>query len=262
MNPEEICKQVNHLAKDVGQFIKGEVRNIDHNDIKQKGIHDFVTYVDKTSEERLVSKLRDILPEAGFITEENSLLERSDNYNWIIDPLDGTTNFIHSIPFYSISIALMHQNEIILGVVYEVNSKELFYSWKGEKAYLNGVVIKVSSSKKMDDSLIATGFPFHDFSKLDAYLNTIRFIMQNSCGVRRLGSAALDLAYVACGRFDAFFEYGLHPWDVAAGSFIVKQAGGKVTDFIGGDEYVFSRKIIASNNGIYKELLDLIEKYF
>lgn len=262
MNIEKICKEVNLLVIEVGQFIKSEVSNIKDDDIKKKGLHDFVTYVDKTSEERIISKLRKILPEAGFIAEENSLLPRSDNYNWVIDPLDGTTNFIHSIPFYSISIALMYRNEIILGIVYEINSKELFFSWKGGAAYMNNEVITVSSSQKMDDSLIATGFPFHDFDRLDSYLNTLRHIMNNSHGLRRLGSAALDLAYIACGRFDGFFEYGLHPWDVAAGSFIVKQAGGKVTDFKEEDNYIFNKEIIASNCGINDEFIELIKKYF
>ena len=230
-------------------------------DIEQKGIHDFVTYVDKTSEDRIIETLKGIIPEAGFIAEENSQLSKSDYYNWIIDPLDGTTNYIHSIPFYSISIALQYKEEIILGVVYEVNSGELFYSWKGGAAYLGNDKINVSSTKKMDDSLLATGFPYHDFSILDDYLNVLKYIMKNSRGVRRLGSAALDLAYVACGRFDGFFEYGLNPWDVAAGAFLVQQAGGKVIDFKGKDNYIFGREILASNCGIHNEFFQIIKKY-
>ena len=262
MNLKEICKDANDLATEVGNFIKSEVRNIRNADIKEKGLHDYVTYVDKTSEEKLITGLKEVIPEAGFIAEENPLLTTSDNYNWIIDPLDGTTNFIHAIPVFAISIALMHRNEIILGIVYEINSKELFYSWKDGGVYLNSNAIRVSSSKKLDDSLIATGFPFHDFSRLDPYLNILTYFINNTRGLRRLGSAAVDLAYVACGRFDGFFEYGLKPWDVAAGSFLVQQAGGKVTDFKGKENFIFNNEILAANITIYNEMFEHIKKYF
>lgn len=262
MNLEIIGAKVNELVVVVGQFIKGEVNKMSSDDVKLKGHHDFVTYVDKTSEERLVSGLNKILPVAGFIAEENPDLHVSDEYNWVIDPLDGTTNFIHAIPVFSISVALIKENEVIMGVVYEINNKELFYSWNEGKAYMNGSSIKVSATKRIDDSFIATGFPFQDYGRVDEYLMLLKHLMQQSHGLRRLGSAAIDLAYVACGRFDAFFEYGLKPWDVAAGSFIVKQAGGRVGDFSFSDHYIFNKEIVAANGYLFEDITRLVKKYF
>lgn len=262
MNLEGICKDVNRLVKEVGIFIKGEVKKLKDKDVVEKGTHDLVTYVDTTSEEKLVKGLRKIFPKAGFIAEENAELVSSDKFNWVIDPLDGTTNFVHSIPVYSISIALMNKKEVVLGVIYEINSDKLFYSWKDSSAYLNNNIIRVSETATLNNSLLATGFPFRDFSKIDSYLQILGHFMQNSRGLRRMGSAAVDLAYVACGRFDGFFEYGLKPWDVAAGSFLVHQAGGKVSDFRGGNEYIFKNEIIAANNTLFEEIKIQIEKYF
>ncbi len=262
MNLEIICEQVCKLARDTGSFIKQEVNKIKPSDIEEKGIHNFVTYVDKESERKLTKELSKILPQAGFIVEENTISKKGDLYNWIIDPLDGTTNFIHSIPVYAISIALMKDKEIIMGVVYEINLQECFYAWQAGKAYLNGIPIKVSRINNLDDTLLATGFPYYDYNRLDEYMELFKYLMKNTNGIRRCGSAATDLAYVACGRFDGFYEYGLHPWDVAAGAFIVQQAGGKVSDFKGNNNYIFGKEIIASNNYVFIDFLDVIKKYF
>ncbi|MGE0560822.1 MAG: inositol monophosphatase [Flavobacteriales bacterium] len=260
MNLESICKEVNTLAKEVGAYIQSQ--KIAVSDVETKSKNSLVTFVDKTAEQKLIKRLSKIVPEAGFIAEEGTSTKVGEVYNWIIDPLDGTTNFIHGVPCYCISIGLKRNNEIVLGVIYEINLNELFYAWEGSKAYLNGKVISVTPTLTLEDSLIATGFPYYDYEKQEEYMNLFKDLMKNSRGLRRLGSAAVDLAYVACGRFDAFYEYSLHPWDVAAGAFIVQQAGGKVCDFKGENNYLFGKEIIASNGNIHNELLLKVETYF
>ncbi len=262
MKLDILTKQVVNLSRGVGKFITQEATKFSEKDIEVKGEHNFVSYVDKTAEKMLVQELTKILPEAGFIAEENQSLQRADRFNWIVDPLDGTTNFIHGVPPFSISIALTDGDETILGVVYEINLNEAFYAWKESSAYLNGTKIKVSNSPDIDSSLIATGFPYYDYSLLDPYLELFKDLMKSSHGVRRLGSAAVDLAYVAAGRYDIFYEYGLNPWDVAAGALIVKQAGGHVTDFEGENDYLFGKKIIASNHKTHAEFLKKLKNYF
>ncbi len=262
MNLELITKQVVNLCRAVGQFIQKEAEEFKNNDIEEKGIHNLVTYVDKESERILVKELSKILPEAGFIAEEDSSLDRSDNLNWVIDPLDGTTNFIHRVPLYAISIALLDKDEVIIGVILEINLNECFYAWKNSPAFLNGKEIRVSNTDKLDNSLLATGFPYYDYSLLDPYLDLFKDLMRTTRGVRRLGSAAVDLAYVACGRYDLFYEYGLQSWDVAAGSLIVKQAGGEVSDFKNLNNYIFGKQIIASNKLTHNEFIRKLQHFF
>jgi len=206
-----------------------------------------VSYVDKESERRIVAALQVLLPESGFIAEEGTTTKRGERFNWVIDPLDGTTNFIQGVPVYAVSIGLLDGDELVLGVVYEVGRDECFYAWKNGGAYLNGEPIHVSNRNNIHDTLLATGFPYNDFSRMGEYMKFLEWTMKNARGVRRLGSAATDLVYVACGRFDAFWEYDLKPWDVAAGAVIVKEAGGIVTDYSGGDNFLFGREIVASN---------------
>jgi myo-inositol-1(or 4)-monophosphatase len=259
---QKLTLEVCQLARSVGKYLKSEVNKLNIDQIEKKGLHDFVSYVDKTSEKQLMQALKKLLPEAGFIAEESPEAKTSDQFNWVIDPLDGTTNFIHSLPVFSISIALMEKNEVVIGVVYEPNMDECFYAWKGGEAYMNGQIIKVSSAESINDGLFATGFPYYDYSKLDNYLEMFRFLIENSHGLRRMGSAAVDLAYVACGRFDGFYEYSLRPWDVAAGSLIVERAGGKVSDFSGNTNYIFGKEIVATNDKVYIEFILLMKKYF
>ena len=258
MNLEYICKQVVELTNEVGKFINHELNS--KLKIETKGRHDFVTHVDKTSEKKIVDKLSELIPESGFIAEEGTSTKRGDVYNWIIDPLDGTTNFIHGLSPFSISIALQRNNETVLGVVHELGLDECFYSWEGSPAYLNGREISVSSGKTIEESLIATGFPYQDYKRIKPFMETLEFFMHNSQGVRRIGSAATDLVYVACGRFEAFYEYSLNPWDVAAGAFIVQQAGGKVCDFRGDNDYLFGKEIVASNPYVFDSFLQNINK--
>lgn len=262
MNLEKITSNVIKLATEVGQFIRGEALVFDHQSIEYKGVHDMVSYVDKTAEMNLVKGLSAILPEAGFITEEKTTTILSEEYNWIIDPLDGTTNFIHGVPTFSISIALQHRDELVLGVVYEVNRNECFSAWKNGGAYLNGKRISVSRAEEVENTLLATGFPFYEFSQMEKYINVIRILMQKCHGLRRIGSAAVDLAYVACGRFDGYFEYNLNAYDVAAGIVLVTEAGGQVFDFDGGNEPIERREVIATNGRISAELLGIIKKEF
>ena len=257
-----LFEEVKKITLEVGAFIRSERKNFSSDKIEYKGLNNLVSYVDKTAEERIVAGLKNLIPDAGFITEEETINKTGEQYNWIIDPLDGTTNFIHGIPTYSISIALKEHDELVLGVVYELNMDELFYTWKGEKAYLNGKVISVSKNKTFGESLLATGFPYYDFEKADKYLKVFAELIQQTHGLRRIGSAAVDLSYVACGRFDGYFEYNLNPWDVAAGALIVKNAGGTITNFSGGEEFLNSREIIAGNGYIGNTILEIIKKYF
>ncbi|TXC82178.1 inositol monophosphatase [Luteibaculum oceani] len=253
--------KVEFVAQKAGELIEDAAINRDFL-IESKSFNNLVTEVDKKTEERLVSQLGKLLPEAGFIAEEESVAKQSADYQWIIDPIDGTTNFVHGLPLYCISIALAFKSEIILGVIYNPINKELFSAYKGGGAYLNNRPIQVSKAEKMEHSLFATGFPYDDFEREKQYMEILNKLMHNSRGLRRLGSAAIDLAYVACGRFDAFYEYGLNPWDVAAGIIIVKEAGGKISDFKGGNDFLFGEEIIASNGTIHNELQSFIHSGF
>src|SRR3984957_19457577 len=244
---ESLTHQVITVAKDAGAFIREQRKTFTPDKIEIKGLNDLVSYVDKTAEQMIVAALEKLLPDAGFITEEKTINRIGAQYNWIIDPLDGTTNFIHGLPVYSVSIALQEFDELILGVVYEINQDECFYAWKGSPAYLNGNEIKVSSCPTLDKSLLATGFPYYNFEKQSAYIELFTELMRSCHGLRRLGSAAVDLAYTACGRFEGYYEYNLNAWDVAAGILIVRQAGGDVINFKGGDECLNTRALLATN---------------
>jgi len=259
MNYEKIIQQVVDLSKEVGVYLRNEQQKLKFDDIERKGQHDFVSYVDKTAEQKLVDKLKVIVPEAGFIAEENSEKRVDKNLMWIIDPLDGTTNYIHGMSPFAISVGLMENQKMVGGVVYEVGLDECFYAWKDGKAFLNGKEIRVSPTEELSESLLATGFPYYDYSRLEPFMESLSYFIQNTHGVRRLGTAATDLIYVACGRLEGFYEYGLSPWDVAAGAFIVQQAGGIVSDYKGENNYIFGKEIIATNSGIYKDFLRIVK---
>ena len=262
MKLKQLTEKVCSISKEVGTFIKQESKKINIGDVEVKSKNSLVTYVDKRAEKKLVDLLSELIPHSGFIAEEETSDKKGETYNWVIDPLDGTTNFIHGIPVYCVSIALLKNNELILGVIYEPNQKELFCAWKNGGAYLNGKSISVSSTENISDALLATGFPYYDYKKIAAYMDILTWLMRNSRGVRRIGSAAVDLAYVACGRFDGFYEYSLNPWDVAAGALIISEAGGSVTDFNGGKNYLFGKQILASNLLLKRELMNKIKNTF
>jgi myo-inositol-1(or 4)-monophosphatase len=262
MNYELICNKVISIVKLTGNFIRKEALQFDVQKIEYKGLNDMVSYVDKTAEQKLVQNLEKLIPDAGFITEEKTINRTGKTYTWIIDPLDGTTNFIHGIPAYGISVALYEDGLPVIGVVYELNRGEMFYSYKGGLAFMNKKEIKVSVNPDLGSSLLATGFPYYQFDKQEKYLKLLAEMMQKSHGVRRIGAAAIDLVYTACGRFDAFFEYNLQQWDFAAGCFIVQQAGGEVYDFSGGNDYFEKREILATNGKLTAEMLTAIKQYF
>ena len=258
---QRLLQDVIVLVKETGEFIRQEALQFEPSKIEYKGQNDLVSYVDKTAEKKLVEGLNEILPGSGFIAEEGTSTKKSDSYNWIIDPLDGTTNFSHGLPVYSISVALMKRDELALGVVYEINRDECFHATKGGGAFLNHVPIRVSEIKTLDKALLATGFPYYDFEEMDKYLAILNALMQKTHGLRRMGSAAVDLAYTACGRFEGFFEYNLNAWDVAAGALLVQEAGGTVTDFKGESDFLFGREIVAGNS-TQPFLLETLREYW
>lgn len=258
---ESITAKVAEIARNTGLFLRKE-RASHRPDVFVKGKNDFVTNMDKKSEEIIVDALAKILPDAGFIAEEGTRSDIKAVYNWIVDPIDGTTNFIHGVSPFSISIALKEGDNIVIGVVYEIGQDELFCAWRNGGAYLNSTKIKVSNTLEVSGSLIATGFPYNNFSMMDGYMESLQYFMRHSSGVRRLGSAATDLAYVACGRFDAFYEYNLKAHDVAAGILLVKEAGGDVSDFQGGDNYLFGGEIVAANGKVFGEFQKVVQSSF
>jgi len=263
VNSEELIRESIPAVYAAGEFLLKELQGFDRNVVDEKSANQLVSYVDVSAEKMLVEALRKLSPESGFITEENTIeSNRNAAVTWIIDPLDGTTNFIHGLPVFSISVGLQVNGMLCGGIVYEVNRNELFSAWEDGPAYLNNREISVSSTSSLKDSLLATGFPYYDYELMDQYLGLLRELMKGSRGLRRMGSAAVDLAYVACGRFDAFFEYSLNAWDVAGGAFIVQQAGGKLSDFSGGRDYLFGREMVACNTAMYQEFLQHVKGAF
>ena len=261
LNLPEITCDVCSVARKAGAFILNERKAFSSKKVEVKGHNDFVSYVDKGAEKLIVEELKKLLPTASFITEEGTEKQDDNPLKWVIDPLDGTTNFIHGMPFFAVSIALLYEKEPLVGVVFEINQDEMFSAWKNGGAFLNNARIQTSKAKTVSDSLLGTGFPYYDYHLLDQYLALFKHLMQHSHGLRRPGSAATDLAYVACGRFDGFYEYSLSPWDVAAGILLVKEAGGIVTDFSGGNDAIFTKEIIATNPHIHKEFSQLLRSF-
>lgn len=261
MKLPELTNSVIEISKVSGEIIRENFGKISKDTITKKGLNDFVTDIDKKSEKYIVKELSKLIPKAGFIAEEGTSDKIGDEYNWIIDPLDGTTNFIHGFFPCAVSIALEYKKEIILGVVYEVGLSECFYAWKDGGAYLNGNKISVSDKMDINNSIIGTGFPYHDLERIDKFIDLLKYMTTKSQGIRRLGSAATDMAYVACGRFDGFYEYDLKPYDVAAGAIIVKEAGGSNSDFSGGNNYIYGKEIISSNKNIFNEFKQVVNRY-
>ncbi len=269
MNLQTITAEVATIARDAGAFIRQEADRFDLSRIEFKGSSsNLVSYVDKETEKMLVERLARLLPEAGFVTEEGTTGTVADEsaLNWIIDPLDGTTNFIHGLPVFSVSVGLAEGKTPIAGVVYDINRDECFSGWRGGGAWCGrGTAaperIRVSAAQTLSESLIATGFPYYKFEQTSSYLQILESLMQQTHGLRRMGSAAIDLAYTACGRFDGFYEYNLNSWDMAAGVLLVQEAGGRVTDFTGGDNFLFGGDVVAGG-ATQAELLAVIQRYW
>lgn len=235
----------------------GEVENLQ---VSKKGPADFVSIADKKAEEVLVKELQKARPGFGFILEENGTIEGSDTSNtWIIDPLDGTTNFLHGIPHFAISIALMRDNDLFAGVIYNPVTDELYWAEKGQGAFLNGRRLRVSGRAHLAEGLFATGVPFLGMEKDARFLERLESVMKVSSGIRRFGSAALDLAYVAAGRYDGFWECGLQPWDMAAGIVLVREAGGFVSDIDGKRKMLDSGTVVAASDKLHAPLLKLVK---
>jgi len=249
-------------ARNAGDLILRASEHIDLIKVDNKEQHDFVTEVDRQAEKEIIKTLKTAFPDHSIMAEESGLHEGND-YTWIIDPLDGTTNFLHGFPHYAVSIALKNKNKLEVGVIYDPIRNELFTASRGEGAMLNNRRIRVSKQHQLAGSLIGTGFPFKAQQQqyLDAYLNMFKTVCTNTSGIRRTGSAAIDLAYLADGRLDAFWEVDLKPWDIAAGVLMVKEAGGVVTDLNFNDDYLKSGHILAGSYKMHQLMYKLIEPY-
>lgn len=243
------------LALRSGKLILASVGKIAK--VSYKGKHNIVTDVDKKSEQIIKGGLMKAFPSHSIVAEETGLTKGHSSYRWLVDPLDGTTNFAHSFPFFCVSIGLEYNNDMILGVVYDPVREELFTAEKGRGAYLNGRRIKASRINRLSQGLLVTGFSYDPKEKIGNVRHFKKFLSR-SMAVRRVGSAALDLCYVACGRFDGYWEFGLHPWDSAAGSLIVEEAGGCVTSISGSRYYPENRTILASNRFLHQKMISII----
>jgi len=247
-------------ARRAGGIINRATRNLDIVAVKEKAVNDFVTEVDREAEQAIVRTLHEAYPSHSILAEESGASGDSE-FQWIIDPLDGTTNFIHGYPQYSVSIALKHRDVVTQAVIYDPTRNDLFTATRGRGAFLNDQRMRVSRRTTLKSSLLGTGFPFRQLDHIDTYLAILKEMMKNSAGVRREGSAALDLAYVATGRLDGFWEFGLAPWDIAAGALLITEAGGLVGDLIGENNYLETGNIICGTPKVFVELLKTIEPH-
>ncbi|MBL8329195.1 MAG: inositol monophosphatase [Rubrivivax sp.] len=250
-------------ARAAGSIINRAALDLDVLKVASKGTNDFVTEVDRAAEQAIIDILLDAYPGHGILAEETGRERgaRSSDYLWIIDPLDGTTNFIHGFPVYAVSIALSFRGKVEQAVVYDPARNDLFYASKGRGAFLNDRRLRVSKRVRLSDALVGTGFPFRRGDNFKRYLKMFEEVMQQCAGLRRPGAAALDLCYVAAGWYDGFFETGLSPWDVAAGSLMVTEAGGLVGNFTGDADYLYQREVVAGNPKIYAQLVQLLTPY-
>lgn len=248
-------------AQKAGEFLMKNIGKVSYEKVDLKRKFDYVTELDKESENIIIQTLLKEFPDHKIYAEETTK-DESGGYRWIIDPLDGTTNYIHTVPFFAVSIALEYNGEIILGVVYDPNREELFVAEKNKGATLNNHPIKASSISDTNISLLSTGFPFRSKNDIDLYQESFKKLFLKMSGIRRFGAVAIDFGYIACGRIDGFWEIGLAPWDVAAGYLIVKEAGGRMTDFAGGDEAIWTGNVVASNSLIHDDILRVVRHIF
>lgn len=248
-------------ARKAGAIINRASLDLDLVRVTTKGHADFVTEIDKAAEQAIIETLSQAYPDHGFLGEETGAHRPpgAADYTWIIDPIDGTTNFIHGFPQYAVSIGCMHGGQITQGVIYDPSRNDLFTATRGRGAFLNDRRLRVSKRDLLKDSLIGTGFPFRDMARLEQYLKLFRRLTASTAGLRRPGAASLDLAYVAAGRLDAFFEFGLKPWDMAAGALLVLEAGGLITDDTGGADYLDNGNVVCGSPKIFPQLLRIIQ---
>ena len=247
-------------ARKAASIISRASFDVDKLNIRKKRQNDFVSEVDEAAEEAIIRVLREAYPDHAIHAEESGLSDAKSDYVWVIDPLDGTTNFLHGFPQYCVSIALTHKGKPTQAVVFDPNRNELFTASKGVGAYLNDRRIRVSKIDRLEDALMGTGFPFREVGHLDDYLRMFRNVTMATSGIRRPGAAALDLAWVACGRIDGFWEIGLSPWDIAAGALLIREAGGLIGDLEGNEGYLESGRVAASNPKIFSALLQVLKQ--
>lgn len=246
-------------ARAAGDIIVRNMDRLDRIKVVTKQNNDFVSNVDHMAEEAIISTIKYAYPDHGILAEESGSQGETSEFQWIIDPLDGTTNYLHGFPQFAVSIALKHKNRTEVGVIYDPISQELFTAIRGNGATLNDKKIRVTSQKGLTNALLGTGFPYSDQSYLDTYLETMKALMQKTAGIRRPGSAALDLAWLAAGRIDGFWEFNLKAWDIAAGALIVREAGGIVSDFENKEGYLESGDIIAAAPKVFPEMIQIIQ---
>jgi myo-inositol-1(or 4)-monophosphatase len=262
MNYVEISKQVKALSTKVATFIREELLKVKSDDIVTKEHNSLVTYVDQTAERMIVKRLQELLPTSSFITEEDTIEQRESEQVWIIDPLDGTTNFLQQIPHFAVSIALRVSGIMQIGVVYDVMREQCFSAVKGHGAFVNNTAIHVSQKSDISECMLATGFPYANNINFTPLINTLEHWMINARGIRRFGAAALDLCFVASGRIDCYYESTLNIWDIAAGILIVEEAGGKVSDYFGKDDYHTGKQTLASNGHIHQHVVNVLTQKF
>jgi myo-inositol-1(or 4)-monophosphatase len=250
-------------ARAAGSIINRASLDLDMLRVSTKSPNDFVTEVDQLAEQAIIEILLQAYPGHGILAEESgrTMGSKDSEYVWIIDPLDGTTNFIHGFPVYAVSIALAYRDQVQQAVVYDPTRNDLFYASKGRGAFLNDKRLRVSKRTRMQDSLIGTGFPFRKGDNFKRYVKMFEEVMQNCAGLRRPGAAALDLCYVAAGYYDGFFETGLNPWDIAAGSLLITEAGGLIGNFTGHSDFMYQREVVAGNPKIYGQMVSILAPY-
>ncbi len=256
----DICAATCAVAHRAGEYIRTQREGFDFKSVEFKGSQNLVSYVDKRAEEMIVEGLKPLVPGAGFVTEEGTAGCSDELYRWVIDPLDGTTNFIHGLAPYCVSIGLMCGEEIVVGVVYEITADEMYYAWQGSEAFLNGRAITASSTDRLENALVAIGYACSTNDRVADFNAQIEWFQRNTNGFRRIGSAAADLVWTACGRFDAFTQVRLSPWDVAGGALIAQRAGCRVTDHDGGGDYVFGGSVLVAAPAIYDEFREIVNK--
>ena len=257
-----IIEKAIDVVREASTFIRANRYSVSQELVEIKSVNSLVSYVDKKAEHILVNGLNPLIRGAGFITEEATTGQSSKEYTWIIDPLDGTTNFLHNIPLFCVSVALVKDNAPVLGIVHEIVADEMFWAVTGSGAFMNGQPIRVSVSDKIEDVLFATGFPYEKKNLTNAHFTSLKKILGRTRGIRRLGTAAADLCYVACGRFGVYYETSLNPWDVAAGGLIVTEAGGKVTTIRKKDGWLSGESILAFAPGLEAGMDEVLSDFF
>ncbi len=244
-------------ARRGGEVLRRRFRNLGGLTVERKGLHDYVTEVDREAEAAVADVLRRAHPDHALLAEEGTTGAAGSPWRWIVDPLDGTTNFLHGVPTFAVSVALEGPEGLVVGAIHDPSHDETFHAARGAGAFLNGTPIACSRPPALDDALIATGFPFRELRRLDRYMAAFERFVRETSGLRRAGSASLDLAFTACGRYDGFWEIGLSPWDIAAGALVVREAGGRVSDVAGGEEFLRGGTIVASGPTIHEAMLGI-----